>query len=81
MHRVEVVTDTIGFEHHVKPLFRDSDRDFMEYVFDLWSYDDVKLEAANILDRLEDGTMPCDVPWPDEQIEVFRGWIANGFQP
>ena len=32
----------------------------MEYLFDLWSYTDVQKEAVGILERLEDGTMPCD---------------------
>jgi hypothetical protein len=70
-----------GFERDVKGLFREGDRDFMLYVFDLWSYQDVKGEAANILERLEDGTMPCDYAWPEERIQVFRDWIAGGFEP
>ena len=68
-----------SFEQDVKPLFRENDRLNMDFVFDLWSYDDVKNEAANILDRLEDGTMPCDTPWDAERIQTFRNWMDEGF--
>jgi hypothetical protein len=70
-----------GFENDIKPLFREGDRTFMEYVFDLWSYEDVKEHSQNILERLEDETMPCDGAWPSESIELFRSWMASGFQP
>jgi hypothetical protein len=68
-----------GFEHDIKPLFREHDRLNMDFVFDLWSYDDVKADAANILDRIEDGTMPCDAPWDAERIQKFRAWMDEGF--
>ena len=70
-----------GFESDVKPLFREKDRLEMDYVFDLWSYEDVKTEASNILERVEDGTMHCDEPWPDDKIQVLRDWIEGGLQP
>ena len=68
----------LSFEEHVKPLFRDKDRARMEWAFDLWSYDDVKENAAAILERLEEGDMPCDGAWPQEDIEVFRQWVNAG---
>lgn len=71
-------SSTPGFEQDIKPLFREEDRDAMEYIFDLWEYTDVRDQAENILDRLEDGSMPCDGEWPEEQIELFRRWIAAG---
>jgi hypothetical protein len=67
-----------GFERDIKPLFRESDRDAMDFAFDLWRYDDVKTNAANILERLEDGTMPCDREWPEEQVVLFRRWVEGG---
>ena len=70
--------DKLSFEHDIKPLFREHDRLNMDFVFDLWSYDDVKADAANILDRIEDGTMPCDTPWEPEKIELLRRWIHEG---
>ena len=53
----------------------------MEWAFDLWSYDDVKENADAILERLENGDMPCDEPWPAEQVETFKQWVADGAQP
>jgi hypothetical protein len=46
--------------------------------FDLWSYDDVKANAEAILEQLTGGNMPCDGAWRDEQVELFRAWIADG---
>jgi hypothetical protein len=64
-----------SFERDIKPLFRLDDREVMEFAFDLHRYEDVRDNAALILERLEDGSMPCDGPWPDEQVERFRAWI------
>ena len=50
----------------------------MRFAFDLWSHDDVSTHADAILERLRDGTMPCDGAWPPERIEVLAGWIAAG---
>jgi hypothetical protein len=50
----------------------------MEFAFDLWSYEDVADHADDILERLEEGDMPCDDPWPEERIEVFRSWLEDG---
>jgi hypothetical protein len=67
-----------GFETDIKPLFRDRDRGSMLSSFDLWSCDDVSQHAAAILARLQDGTMPCDGAWPQEQVDTFRRWIEGG---
>jgi hypothetical protein len=53
----------------------------MEYIFDLREYQDVKTYASGIYERLVDGSMPCDGPWPAEQIALFRRWIDEGFAP
>lgn len=70
--------NTPGFAQDIKPLFREEDKEAMDYVFDLWSYDDVRTNATGILERLEDGSMPCDDEWPAAQIELFRQWIDTG---
>jgi hypothetical protein len=67
-----------SFEQDVRPLFREHDREQMEFAFDLWSYEDVADHADDILERLEEGDMPCDDPWPEERIEVFRSWLEDG---
>ena len=68
----------MSFDAQVKPLFRERDRESMEFAFDLWSYDDVSENADAILDRLKDGTMPCDGEWPQAQVDLFERWIVSG---
>jgi hypothetical protein len=67
-----------GYETHIKPLFRERDRQAMQSHFDLWSHDDVSRHADAILARLRDGTMPCDGSWPSAQIELFQRWVESG---
>jgi truncated hemoglobin YjbI len=70
--------EPVGFERHVKPLFRQVDRQSMRFAFDLWSYEDVAVHADAILGRLRAGSMPCDGAWPEESVEVFTRWIDSG---
>ncbi len=70
--------EVVGFEAHVKPLFRDRDRRSMQFAFDLWSYDDVAQHAEAILGRVRAGTMPCDGAWPQEWIDVLARWVESG---
>jgi truncated hemoglobin YjbI/CDGSH-type Zn-finger protein len=70
--------DAVGFDLHIKPLFRARDRQSMKFAFDLWSYDDVRTNASAILDRVKAGTMPCDGAWPSEWVEVFERWTQTG---
>jgi hypothetical protein len=70
--------EPVSFEADIKPLIREGDRRSMNFAFDLWSYDDVSSRAAGILERLEDGSMPCDGAWPEAQIQVFRRWTETG---
>jgi len=71
----------MSFATDIQPLFREEDREAMAFAFDLWSYDDVTSNAALILERIEDGTMPCDLEWTAEQIGVLQSWIAAGYPP
>jgi hypothetical protein len=68
----------VTFATDIRPLFRDSDREAMRRAFDLWRYDDVVSHAPAIAAKLHDGTMPCDGPWPDEQVELFDRWREQG---
>jgi len=72
------VSDGPSFERDIRPLFREDDRQAMEFAFDLHSYEDVRENAAGILERLEDGSMPCDGEWPDERVARFRTWMGAG---
>jgi hypothetical protein len=73
-----IPSNPISYAADVKPLFRERDRSSMLSHFDLWSYDDVSANATAILDRLEQGSMPCDGAWSADRVEVFRSWFEQG---
>jgi CDGSH-type Zn-finger protein/truncated hemoglobin YjbI/ferredoxin len=73
--------EAIGFDEHIKTLFRERDRQSMKFAFDLWAYDDVTAHADAILERLRDGSMPCDGAWPNDRIEIFQQWVDTGTAP
>jgi hypothetical protein len=70
--------ESLSFETDVKPMFRERDRESMEFAFDLWSLDDVSEYADAILARLKAGTMPCDGAWSQAQVDLFERWVASG---
>jgi len=70
--------EAVSYENDIRPLFRDKDRERMEFAFDLWSYESVKENADLILERLSEGDMPCDGAWPEEQVALFRRWVEAG---
>jgi hypothetical protein len=73
----------LRFASDIRPLFRDSpDVDTMKRMgLDLSSYEDVKAQAEGIYSRLEDGSMPCDGPWTEDQVAKFRSWMDEGMKP
>jgi hypothetical protein len=72
-----------SFASDIRPLFRARDVDSMKRAkgFDLSSYADVSQRAADILQRLEAGDMPCDGAWPQSQVDLFAKWMTEGKQP
>jgi hypothetical protein len=62
-------------------MFRDRDRQSMSFAFDLWSADDVRARATDILARLQDGSMPCDKAWPAAKVAIFQRWVDTGMLP
>jgi hypothetical protein len=73
--------ERLSFAADIKPLFRQHDRQSMEKAFDLWSVDDVRAHAPDILERVKNGSMPCDGAWPPEQVQVFQRWVDSGMAP
>lgn len=67
-----------SFAADIRPLFRDSDVAAMKFRLDLSSYEDVRENADEIYERLEDGSMPCDGGWPANQVATFKAWIDAG---
>lgn len=70
-----------SFARDIRGLFRDSDVDEMKFAFDLSQYADVKSNAEAIYDRLADGSMPCDEPWPADRLATFKDWMDEGCPP
>jgi hypothetical protein len=70
-----------SFAQDIRPLFRDSDIQQMRFAFDLSQYPDVSRYADAIAARLADGSMPCDGPWPEDRVALFRQWMDDGCPP
>jgi hypothetical protein len=75
---VSTTDESISFDREIKPLFRERDRGAMKFFVDLWSYDDVVSQSDATLERLRDGSMPCDSAWDDERIALFQQWVDEG---
>jgi hypothetical protein len=76
----------VSYESDIKPLFSKVDREHMDFMFDLWSYKDVKKNADDILDSVSAGRMPPpppqgDGPWSQEKVALFKRWIDGGYRP
>jgi CDGSH-type Zn-finger protein/truncated hemoglobin YjbI len=70
--------EKVEFGKHIKALFRERDVKSMKFAFDLTSYSDVSTHADAILERVRNGTMPCDGAWPKERVDVFARWVTAG---
>ena len=83
------MTKPTSFQEDIRPLCPDRDILGMSKAFNLGSYDDVKMHAAAIYDRIRGiggAVMPPppprgEGPWPQARIELFAKWMADGYQP
>lgn len=83
------MTKPTSFEEDIRPLFTERDVHGMIKAFNLASYDDVKVHAAAIYDRIRGiggAVMPPpppkgEGPWPQARIELFAKWMADGYLP
>lgn len=77
----------VSFVNDIVPLFQPEDIACMGRLgVALTSYDymSVPANAGNVLDHLDGSTPPSMPPsgaWPASQIELFKSWIAGGYQP
>lgn len=70
----------LSFAADILPLFRD-EPDIMamkRYGLNLSSHGEVKEKAKEIYGTLEDGSMPCDNPWPKDLVALFKRWMDEG---
>lgn len=68
-----------SFAKDIAPLFRDQDVSAMQMMFDLHDYDDVRENADAIAESVAGGSMPCDEPWPQDRVTLFRSWMQEDF--
>ena len=73
--------EPVSYEQHIKTLFRHRDRQSMKFAFDVWSYGDVKHNAHAILQRVRNGSMPCDGAWTQEKVDALERWVTTGMRP
>jgi hypothetical protein len=74
----------LGYDHDIKPLFRDRDVACMNprripLRDPNWMC--VPANAALVYARLFNKTMPKDGPWPPERIAMFKQWMDEGCNP
>jgi hypothetical protein len=82
------MTKLTSYAADIRPLFTQRDIQGMSKAFNLASYDDVKVHAAAIFDRIRGiggAVMPPppprgEGPWPQSRIDLFAKWIADGYQ-
>ena len=78
-----------SFQGDIRPLFTERDIEGMKKGFNLASYDEVKVHAAAIYDRIRGiggALMPPppprgEGPWPQSRIALFAKWMADGCRP
>lgn len=76
-----ITAESPRFADDIKPLFRVEDRHAMTEFpphFDLWDHGDVELYARSILETVRNGSMPCDVQWPPDKVDILERWIEGG---
>lgn len=76
-----MATQPTSFAKDIRPLFRAKDINAMRKAFDLSSYDDVRSNADAILGQVSAGSMPCDGPWQQDQVDLLRRWVEEGMKP
>ncbi|HEX3179939.1 MAG TPA: hypothetical protein VHR44_01560 [Beijerinckiaceae bacterium] len=75
----------VSFANDIRPLFTQIDINHMAFFCDLSSYDDVKTNAQEILQRLQGqgGNVmpPPRGPWSADKIALFQTWVDGGCLP
>lgn len=71
-----------SFKSDILILFRPKDINEMKpQGIDLSSYASVKSHAQAIYDKLSSRQMPCDQPWAESNIQIFKKWMDGGMNP
>jgi hypothetical protein len=79
---------TVSFAQDIKPLFTDMDVAHMNNFgvsLDDFDYMRDPSHAQRVLSRVSNGSMPPrrsgEPAWSPETVQLFRDWMAGGYQP
>ena len=78
---------SVSFAKNIAPLFTPGDVTCMGrhgVLLNNYPYMSTPANAQNVLGHLDGSTPPVMPPggkWPPAQIQLFRDWIAGGYQP
>ena len=77
----------VSFAQDIRPLFTDMDIAHMKdfgVALDDFEYMRDPAHAQQVLNRVSAGTMPPrrsgEPPWSPDSVQLFRDWIAAGYQ-
>jgi hypothetical protein len=77
----------VSFAQDIRPLFTDMDIAHMKgagVLLDDFEYLRDPAHAQKVLDAVSTGAMPPqgsgEPSWPPESVQLFRDWIAGGYQ-
>jgi hypothetical protein len=77
----------VSFARNIRPLFTDTDVDHMKHagvLLDELDYMRDPAHAQRVLDVVSSGSMPPsssgEPAWSAESVQLFRDWIAGGYQ-
>jgi len=78
----------VSFAQDIRPLFTDMDVSHMRrFLVKLDDFDYMRKprHAQHVLNRVSSGSMPPrrsgEPAWSPETVQLFRDWIADGYQP
>jgi hypothetical protein len=78
----------VSFAQDIRPLFTDMDIAHMKdlgVALDDLGYMRDPAHAQQVLDSVSTGAMPPahsgEPPWSPQSVQLFRDWIAAGYQP
>jgi hypothetical protein len=77
----------VSFAQDIRPLFTDMDVDHMKHggvLLDDYDYMRDPAHAQKVLNTVSSGAMPPsssgEPAWSAENVQLFRDWIADGYQ-
>ena len=78
----------VSFAEDIRPLFTDMDVTHMRHLLvklDDFDYMRKPRHAKHVLNSVSTGAMPPrksgEPAWSPETVQLFRDWIAGGYQP